>query len=210
MTKRRRAKQQPRERSQLVPSQVRCQVCRRFHLMGEQCSFCNPPAPAHCHCADSRIEYRPTIDVDLELAPGPHAETCGGHQHIDQALFDRLWQLDLESVDESILLPTEMWDEDAAVARQAWRDDPDYKAWLRRYPQMRERARRGKHSLWSYLELSDLEGEVLDKQAIGYTVDGIAEELGLKPDWTALLLSGAWSKVRARVDRIAREFARVS
>jgi hypothetical protein len=185
MTKRRRGRQQPRPRPTVLRAQVQCATCRRYHFVGEACGHCHPATPAHCHCDDLTV--------------------C--HLHIDQALFDRLWQIDLESIDESILLPTDMWEDDEeARSRQAWREDPDYRAWLRHHPQLRERARRGVRALWALFDLTELEGEILDKQAFGYTVEAIAQELAYRPGGIQQLLAGAQSKIAARMTKFATTF----
>lgn len=154
--------------------------------MGEPCWFCHPPAPEHCHCDDIPL--------------------C--HLHIGHHLFERLWQIDLESVDEAILLDTEAWpDPDQELRRQAWRDDPDYKTFLKTNPDLRRHARLGIDSIFGYFGLSPREADAWALAAAGYTTKAIAQQMGIRPGGVEVFLEGVDLKIAVTLARSQKRAA---
>lgn len=186
MTKRGRRKaalHKPAARSSPIPPQARCETCGRYRVVGEACWFCHPEAPEHCHCDDIPL--------------------C--HAHIDHHLFERLWQIDLESVDETILLDTERWPDPAEERRrQAWRDDPSYKAFLRSNSELRRRSRTGIDSIFSYFGLTPREADAWSLQAAGYTIAAIAQRMKLKPGGVEAHLDSVQGKIALTMTRANR------
>lgn len=152
-------------------------MCGRYRMVGEPCWSCFPREPDHCHCDD--------------------LPCC--HMHYSHALFDRLWQMDLESVDERILQATDRWEE--GVARER-RDDPEYKAWLARNPELRSRARRGIDAVFAFFALSPREADAWALEAAGYTVAAIAHSMQLKPGGVSALLEAVHSKIGTTMHRL--------
>jgi len=174
----------------------------------------------------------------------------GRHRHLDHALLYHLSQVDYESVDETILLPTEYWPEsvddvldfrheelvgvagtradiDDQVLERAsdymprrdsreevypepprykkriqWREAPEYKAFLARYPELRRRARQGIDSIFAYFQLTPAEADVWSLAAAGYTHEWIAGLLRYKPGGVAVLLDSVESKIHSKLARL--------
>lgn len=157
----------------------------------------------------------------------------GAHRHLTHELLLQLSQLDYEAIDETILLPTDEWpasdddvisfeheelvgitqDGDRHVARRyrrsrpSWREDPEYKAFLKRYPDLRRRALQGIDSIFAFFELTPSEADVWSLAAAGYTHVSIAERLRYKAGGVAQLLDAVESKIAAKLSRLDRAFA---
>ena len=201
------AQVQSRPRPPSVHEQVQCPACRRWRLKSEPCWFCEPPWPDPCVC-DDWIER---------------------HIHLEHALLERLSQLDYESIDEAILLPTENWpsspddvvdfehEELVGIANAGpmqselmrfkprpipWREAPEYQAFLGRYPELRAKARQGIDSIFSFFNLTPSEADVWSLDAAGYTPEWIAARLGYKPGGVDQLRASVASKVAARLARL--------
>ncbi len=185
MTKRARLRrrQDPTRRTHAptVQQQVQCATCHRYRLRSEVCWFCNPPWPDPCLCDDLWAQ----------------------HVHLEHDLLERLSQLDYESIDEMILLPTEFWpvsdddvvdyEDEARVGvevrslsepvpmrykpRVDWRQQPEYKAFLASHPDLRERAKHGIDGIFAYFGLTPSEADVWSMEAAGYTHEYIAAQL---------------------------------
>lgn len=155
--------------------------------------------------------------------------------HLEHALLERLSQLDYESIDETILLPTQNWpsspddiidhehEELVGIAnagesqpapmtfrapRIPWRDAPEYQAFLTRYPQLRDHARSGIDSIFSFFGLTSSEADVWSLDAAGYTREWIAKETRYNPGGVDRLLESVQSKIGsklARMDVAAKE-----
>jgi len=214
---RRRDKGVQKARPPQFRAQGKCESCGRYRLLAEACWFCYPAWPPSCIC-------------DVDLAPGP---AMGAHRHLEHELLERLSQLDYESIDETILLPTDEWpSSDADVvsfeheelvgiteggeghvarryrpARPSWRDAPEYKAFLKRYPDLRRRASQGIDSIFAFFELTTSEADVWSLDAAGYTPEWIAERLRYKPGGVTQLLESVESKVHAKLARLDRAYA---
>lgn len=214
--RRRREKEPQRPRPILLLQQTQCGICGRHRLKSEACWFCEPAWPSHCHCEDSLIKRA-------------DSQTCGGHVHLEHALLERLSQLDYESIDESILLPTANWptspddvvdfeDEDlVGIANGGenepapmkfrpptvpWRDAPEYKAFLARYPALRDRSRLGIDSIFGFFDLTSPEADVWSLDAAGYTTEWIAARLRYRPGGVLQVLDGVRSKIAAKLARL--------
>ena len=164
-----------------LADQVQCLTCRRYRLKPGACWFCTPPWPDPCICDDLRVQ----------------------HVHLEHELLERLSQLDYESIDETILLPTENWptsdsdvldyDDEARVGveirslsepapmrykpRIDWREQPEYKAFLASNPELREKAKKGIDGIFAYFGLTPSEADVWSMDAAGYTHEYIAVQL---------------------------------
>jgi hypothetical protein len=184
VTKRRR-RRNPKVKQQLrLPSfrdQVQCATCQRYRLRRDDCWFCRPPWPDPCVCDDVRFQ----------------------HVHLEHELLEHLSQLDYESIDETILLPTERWptsdddvldfDDEAKVGveirsmtdpaptrykpRVDWREQPEYRAFLASHPELREKAKKGIDGIFAYFGLTASEADVWSMDAAGYTHEYIAAQL---------------------------------
>jgi hypothetical protein len=224
-TKRKRRLTEPRRAQPiLLLMQSQCVNCGRYRLKSETCWFCESAWPTHCHCADSFLKP-------------PASTTCGGHVHLEHALLERLSQLDYESIDESILLPTENWPTSAddvvdfeheeivgianggptepapmrfKPARIPWRDTPEYKAFLGRYPDLRAKARGGIDSIFGFFALTSSEADVWSLDAAGYTREWIATQTGFRPGGVDALLESVQSKIGAKLFRLDREASNAS
>ena len=185
MTKRakrkRRQKEPLRSRPILLWMQVQCVSCGRYRLKENACWFCAPPWPDPCVC--DVITFQ--------------------HVHLEHALLERLSQLDYESIDETILMPTENWptsaddmvdyEDEATVGveihspsepapmrykpRVDWRQQPEYRAFLASHPELREKAKRGIDGIFAYFGLTASEADVWSMDAAGYTHEYIAAQL---------------------------------
>ena len=215
MTKRQR-RRNPTVKQLRLPSvhdQVQCGTCHRYRLRREACWFCNPQWPDPCLCDDWRKQ----------------------HIHLEHELLERLSQLDYESIDETILLPTQNWpsspddvldfeheelvgianhgEREAAPAsyrppRISWREAPEYRAFLDRYPDLRNRARLGIDSIFGFFDLTPAEADAWSLDAAGYTREWTASRLGFKPGGVDQLLESVQSKIGAKLFRLDQASAR--
>lgn len=182
-----------------------CDTCGRWRLRKELCWFCSPALPARCGCDDLRV----------------------WHRHLQHTLLERLSQLDYEGIDEAILLPTANWPQAAEDVlayeheevvgitnlasgdpgptayrpiRLSWREAPEYRAFLARYPELRRRA----HSIdaiFAYFGLTNPEADAWALDAAGYTPEWIAAQLEIKPGGVLARLASVRSKVAAKLAR---------
>lgn len=83
-----------------------------------------------------------------------------------------------------------------------WREQPEYKAFLARYPELKRRARQGIDSIFAYFDLTPSEADVWSLDAAGYTHDWIAMMLRYKPGGVAALLDSVESKIHAKLARL--------
>jgi len=150
------------------------------------------------------------------------------HMHLEHELLEHLSQLDYESIDETILLPTENWpvsdddvldfehEEEVGVMlrheaapsrfkpRIDWRQQPEYQAFLGRNPELRTRARSGIDAIYAYFTLTPREADAWSLDAAGYTLEAIAARLALKPGGVFALLASVRSKITATMKRQER------
>lgn len=216
MTKRgkrkRRLKEPQRSKPVLLLMQTQCTSCGRYRLKADACWFCTPAWPDPCVCDDLHMQ----------------------HVHLEHALLERLSQLEYEEIDESILLPTASWpsspddvldfehEEVVGIAnggpadpaparfrpaRIPWRDTPEYKAFLSRYPELRAKARGGIDAIFGFFALSSSEADVWSLDAAGYTPEAIGARLGYKPGGVDALLDSVRSKVAAKLFRLDAQSA---
>lgn len=154
------------------------------------------------------------------------------HVHLEHELLERLSQLDYESIDETILLPTEDWplNDDEVInfadeaqvgvdevevaprrfrsSRASWREQPEYQEFLQRYPDLRAHARAGIDSIFAYFGLTPSEADVWALDAAGYTDEWIASQLPpLKPGGVEALLASVQSKIWSKLLRLDRDAA---
>lgn len=210
MTKRARRRHGPKRLQRpivVAGPQIQCLTCGRYHVKSEACWFCEPPWPDRCGCDDLHC----------------------WHRHLNHELLQRLSQLDYESIDESILLPTENWplndgdvvdheyEDLVGIAnrgethpapmqfrpqRISWKEAPEYKAFLARYPDLRNRSRQGIDSIFGFFNLTGSEADAWSLDAAGHTSEWIALQLKLRPGGVARLLESVRSKVAAKLARL--------
>jgi hypothetical protein len=156
------------------------------------------------------------------------------HLHLEHALLERLSQLDYESIDEAILLPTENWpnspddvvdyeDEELVAIANAgpelmrfkprpipWREAPEYQGFLGRYPELRAKARQGIDSIFSFFNLTPSEADVWSMDAAGYTREWIAAQKGYLVGGVDNLLESVQSKIGAKLFRLDQAQTRKS
>lgn len=98
MTKRRRRTQRsiPKARTPRLQEQARCSDCGRWRLKADACWFCDPAWPDPCLCDATVIRYE--VDGEEHFLP---------HLHLDHTLLLHISQVLYETIDETILLPSD-------------------------------------------------------------------------------------------------------